>query len=238
MEKMRLQKYFSECGVMSRRAAEKAIAEGRVTVNGRTAAIGDSVDADKDAVALDGVPIAHRTGEYSYYMLHKPRGFITTLSDERGRKSVTELLHGIKERVYPVGRLDYNSEGLLICTNDGQLANRLMHPRNGVKKTYIVICDSAIDEVTAMRLTEPVVSDGERLCADSVELVSPGDKHSVLKIVLSEGKNREIRRIFEANGLSVRRLKRIAVGRLELGDLKKGEVRPLTAKEIKYLKSL
>lgn len=238
MEKMRLQKYFSECGVMSRRAAEKAIAEGRVTVNGRTAAIGDSVDADKDAVALDGVPIAHRTGEYSYYMLHKPRGFITTLSDERGRKSVTELLHGIKERVYPVGRLDYNSEGLLIFTNDGQLANRLMHPRNGVKKTYIVICDSSIDEVTAMRLTEPVVSDGERLCADSVELVSPGDKHSVLKIVLSEGKNREIRRIFEANGLSVRRLKRIAVGRLELGDLKKGEVRPLTAKEIKYLKSL
>lgn len=237
MEKMRLQKYFSDCGVMSRRAAERAIAEGRVTVNGHTAAVGDSVDSG-DAVALDGVPIVRRTEEYSYYMLHKPRGFITTLSDERGRKSVTDLLGGVQERVYPVGRLDYNSEGLLLFTNDGALANRLMHPRNGVAKTYLVICDSTIDDSMAMQLAKPVISDGERLCADRVELISPGDKHSVLKIVLSEGKNREIRRIFEANGLAVRRLKRISVGKLELGDLKKGELRPLTAKEIKYLKSL
>ena len=228
---------MSECGVASRRKSEELIAKGAVKVNGTVAKIGDSVDPKRDIITLNGKKIENKTVA-KYIMLHKPRGFITTLSDERGRKSVTELLHGIKERVYPVGRLDYNSEGLLLFTNDGQLANRLMHPRNGVKKTYSVICDSAIDEVTAMRLTEPVVSDGERLCAYSVELVSPGDMHSVLKIVLSEGKNREIRRIFEANGLSVRRLKRIAVGRLELGDLKKGEVRPLTAKEIKYLKSL
>lgn len=238
MEKMRLQKFFSECGVMSRRAAEAAILDGRVRINDRVAELGESVDPRKDNVYLDGEPVERRTAEYSYYMLHKPRGYITTLSDEKGRKCVTELLEDIEERVYPVGRLDYNSEGLLIFTNDGALANKLMHPGHGVKKTYIVVSDSAIDDVKAMELAKPVESDGEKLKADSVELISPGDKHSVLKIVLSEGKNREIRRIFEANGLTVRRLKRVAMGKLELGELKKGEVRPLTAKEIAYLKSI
>ncbi len=238
MERMRLQKFFSECGVMSRRAAEAAITQGRVTVNDRTAELGESVDPERDTVCLDGKPISRRSTEYSYYMLHKPRGYITTLSDEKGRKCVTELLSHIEERVYPVGRLDYNSEGLLIFTNDGTLANRLMHPGHGVKKTYIVVSDSAIDDITAMELAKPVDCDGETLKADSVELISPGDKHSVLKIVLSEGKNREIRRIFEANGLSVRRLKRISMGKIELGELKKGEVRPLTAKEVNYLKSI
>jgi len=238
MEKMRLQKYFSECGIMSRRAAEAAIADGRVRVNGVIASVGESIDPESDTVLLDGEPVSRRAEGYSYYMLHKPRGYITSLSDERGRKCVTELLSEIKERVYPVGRLDYNSEGLLIFTNDGALANKLMHPGHGVKKTYIVVADSAIDDMQAAKLSEPVVSDGETLCADSVELVSPGDKRSVLKVILSEGKNREIRRIFEANGLAVRRLKRISLGKLELGDLKKGEVRKLTAKEINYLKSI
>lgn len=238
MEKMRLQKFFSECGVMSRRAAEAAIIDGRVKINGRVAELGESVDPKRDTVYLDDEPIKPRSEEYSYYMLHKPRGYITTLSDEKGRKCVTELLGDIEERVYPVGRLDYNSEGLLIFTNDGALANKLMHPGHGVKKTYIVVCDTAIDDIKAMELSKPVESDGERLQADSVELISPGDKHSVLKVVLSEGKNREIRRIFEANGLAVRRLKRVAMGKLELGELKKGEVRRLTAKEVAYLKGL
>jgi len=238
MEKMRLQKFFSECGVMSRRAAEAAIIDGRVKINGRVAELGESVDPKRDTVYLDDEPVKPRSEEYSYYMLHKPRGYITTLSDEKGRKCVTELLGDIEERVYPVGRLDYNSEGLLIFTNDGALANKLMHPGHGVKKTYIVVCDTAIDDIKAMELSKPVESDGDTLKADSVELISPGDKHSVLKVVLSEGKNREIRRIFEANGLAVRRLKRVAMGKLELGELKKGDVRPLTAKEVAYLKGL
>ena len=238
MEKMRLQKFFSECGVMSRRAAEAAILDGRVRINDRVAELGESVDPRKDTVYLDGEPVERRTAEYSYYMLHKPRGYITTLSDEKGRKCVTDLLTDIRERVYPVGRLDYNSEGLLLFTNDGALANKLMHPSHQIKKTYIVVSDSAIDDIKAIELSRPVECDGETLKADEVELISPGDKHSVLKIVLSEGKNREIRRIFEANGLSVRRLKRVAVGKIELGELKKGEVRRLTPKEVQYLKNL
>jgi len=239
MNKIRLQKYFSECGIMSRRAAEAAIADGRVTVNGEPAVIGQSVDPDADAVLLDGEPVRRDPEKKPvYYMLHKPRGYITSLSDEKGRKCVTELLKDVSERVYPVGRLDYNSEGLLLLTNDGELTNKLTHPSHGVKKTYVVVADSVVSDEQIVRLGEPVVSDGERLQADSVELISLGDKRSVLRIVLSEGKNREIRRIFEENGVTVRRLKRVAVGRLELGDLKKGEVRPLEKDEIAYLKRL
>jgi len=238
MEKIRLQKYFSECGIMSRRAAEKAITDKRVTVNGKTAKLGDCIDPKTDKVCLDGESVVRESTECSYYMLHKPRGYITSLSDEKGRKCVTDLLTDIRERVYPVGRLDYNSEGLLLFTNDGALANKLMHPSHQIKKTYIVVSDSAIDDIKAIELSRPVECDGETLKADEVELISPGDKHSVLKIVLSEGKNREIRRIFEANGLSVRRLKRVAVGKIELGELKKGEVRRLTPKEVQYLKNL
>ncbi len=236
---IRLQKYFSECGAMSRRAAEAAIADGRVTVNGETAVIGQSVDPERDAVLLDGEPVRRDPQKKpSYYMLNKPRGYITSLSDEKGRKCVTELLTGVSERVYPVGRLDYNSEGLLILTNDGELTNKLTHPSHGVKKTYVVIADSVVSDEQIVRLADPVILDGERMQADSVELISIGDKRSVLRVVLSEGKNREIRRIFEANGVTVRRLKRVALGRLELGDLKKGEVRPLEKEEIAYLKRL
>ncbi len=140
--------------------------------------------------------------------------------------------------MYPVGRLDYNSEGLLLLTNDGELSNRLMHPGNGIRKTYIVISDSPVSDIKAAALSKPVRDRGELLKADSVTLISPGDRHSVLKVVLSEGKNREIRRIFEANGLSVRRLKRVSIGDLELGELGKGSYRHLDGKEIKYLKSL
>ncbi len=235
---IRLQKYFSDCGILSRRAAEKAILDGLVEVNGKKAELGTKIDPEKDRIVYGGRVVRRTYEEYSYYMLNKPRGFITSLSDEKGRKCIADLITSIPERVYPVGRLDYNSEGLLLLTNDGALANTLMHPSHGVTKTYIVVADGCLTNDDSERLSQPVVSDGEKLKARSVSLVSVGDKRSVLAVELSEGKNREIRRIFEACGIPVHRLKRVAIGKIELGSLKKGDVRPLSEEETAYLKKL
>ena len=171
-------------------------------------------------------------------MLNKPRGFITSLADEKGRKCVTELLGGVKERVYPVGRLDYNSEGLLLLTNDGEIANRLTHPKNMITKEYIVIVTGQITDETKKILTSTVYSDGQALMAKEVEVINEGDKKSVLRFVMTEGKNREIRRICEAASLNVCRLKRVSIGKLELGRLSMGRYRALTEDEISYIKSL
>ena len=171
-------------------------------------------------------------------MLNKPRGFITSLSDEKGRKCVTELLHGVKERVYPIGRLDYNSEGMLLLTNDGDLANKLTHPKNMITKEYIVIVTGEINEQTKKTLSSTVYSDGQALKAKEVEIINEGDKKSVIRFVMTEGKNREIRRICEAASLNVCRLKRISIGKLELGRLSMGRYRSLSPEEIEYIKSL
>lgn len=238
MEQIRIQKYFTDCGILSRRAAEAAIMNGEVTVNSTKAEIGQKIDPESDIVKYRGRVIRPTYHEYSYYMLNKPRGFITSLSDEKGRKCVTELLHGVRERVYPVGRLDYNSEGLLLLTNDGNVANKLTHPANQITKTYIVIVTGNVDKDTLNILSSPVYSDGQTLVAKSVELINEGDKKSVLKFEMTEGKNREIRRICEAGGLNVCRLKRISIGKLELGRLAMGRFRPLTNEEIAYVRSL
>ena len=235
---IRIQKYFTDCGILSRRAAEAAIEAGEVYVNGEKATIGQKIDVSSDIVKYRGRVIRPTYKEYSYYMLNKPRGFITSLSDEKGRKCVTELLGGVKERVYPVGRLDYNSEGLLLLTNDGEIANRLTHPKNMITKEYIVIVTGEITDETKKILTSTVYSDGQALKAKEVEVVNEGDKKSVIRFVMTEGKNREIRRICEAASINVCRLKRVSIGKLELGRLSMGRYRALTPDEVSYIKSL
>ncbi len=235
---IRIQKYFTDCGILSRRATEAAIEAGAVSVNDAPAFIGQKIDPHSDIVKYKGRIIRPTFKEYSYYMLNKPRGFITSLSDERGRKCVTELLHGVKERVYPVGRLDYNSEGLLLLTNDGEIANRLTHPKNMITKEYIVIVTGEITDQTKEILSSTVYSDGQQLKAKEVEVLNRGDKKSVIRFVMTEGKNREIRRICEAASLNVCRLKRVSIGKLELGRLSMGRYRSLTPEEITYIKTL
>lgn len=233
MEKLRLHKYIADCGLMSRRAAEKEIAAGRVTVNGALASVGDSVDPDRDLVMYKGKQVVFRKRPL-YYLLNKPQGVVTSMCDELGRKDIRSLLPE-GERVYPVGRLDKESEGLLICTNDGKLANMLMHPSYHLKKTYMVnvrglIEGSAIDKLRAMRELE-----GERIAPVEVTLIKRGENASVLRFVLSEGKNRQIRRMCEACGLSVMQLKRVAIGPLGIAGLESGACRRMTAHELKAL---
>ncbi len=235
---IRIQKYFTDCGILSRRAAEAAIEAGDITVNGEAAYLGQKISPSEDCVKYRGRVILPTYKEYSYYMLNKPRGFITSLSDEKGRKCVTELLHGVTERVYPIGRLDYNSEGLLLLTNDGEAANRLTHPKNMITKEYIVIVTGEINDKTKEILASTVYSEGQALKAKEVEVLSEGDKKSVVRFVMTEGKNREIRRICEAASLNVCRLKRVSIGKLELGRLSMGRFRALTPDEVKYIKSL
>ncbi len=235
---IRIQKYFTDCGILSRRSTESAIEAGEISVNGEKAFIGQKIDPKADIIKYKGKVIRPTYKEYSYYMLNKPRGFITSLSDEKGRKCVTALLHGVKERVYPVGRLDYNSEGLLLLTNDGEIANRLTHPKNMITKEYIVIVSGEITDEAKKILSSTVYSDGQALKAKEVEVINEGDKKSVLRFVMTEGKNREIRRICDAASLNVCRLKRVSIGRLELGRLTMGRFRTLTPDEINYIKSL
>lgn len=238
--KERLQKIISARGIASRRAAEKLILDGRVRVNGRVAMLGDKADPDKDKIEVDGIVLG-APAERVYIMLHKPRGYVTTMSDEHGRKTVADLVKDCPYRVYPVGRLDYNSEGLLIMTNDGEVANSLMHPSFEVPKTYLVkvkkLRGKDIDASIAA-LGEEMTIDGYKVKAASVRIEEvEGDKAS-LYITIREGRNRQVRKMCERVGLAVRRLKRISVGNLFLGDLKSGKWRYLTEDEIRYLRSI
>ncbi len=233
----RLQKYISACGIASRRAAEDLIREGRVTVNGRKAEIGDTVIPGVHRVAVDGKLLkeSHRP-EKKYIMLNKPRGYVTTLSDEQGRKCVADLVADCGARVYPVGRLDKDSEGLLLLTNDGEFAQFITHPSGQVGKTYRV---SVRPEVTATqldRLRNGVMIDGVMTAEAKVkELPEEEPGKSILQMTIFEGRNREIRKMCEAVGLTVARLKRIAVGDLGLGTLPLGKWRNLTKPEIALL---
>lgn len=228
-----MHKYMADCGLMSRRAAEKEIAAGKVTVNGAVASVGDSVDPDRDLVEYKGKQVVLKKRPL-YYLLNKPQGVVTSMCDELGRKDIRAFLPE-GERVYPVGRLDKESEGLLICTNDGKLANMLMHPAYHLKKTYMVnvrglIEGSAIDKLRAMRELE-----GERIAPVEVTLIKRDENASVLRFVLGEGKNRQIRRMCEACGLSVMQLKRVAIGPLGIAGLESGACRRMTAHELKAL---
>ncbi|HOQ76007.1 MAG TPA: pseudouridine synthase [Thermoclostridium sp.] len=233
-EKMRLQKYLSRCGIASRRHAEDMIREGRIKVNGVTVTEMGTTVSPGDLVECDGEPVA--PGEKPVYiMLNKPAGYVTTVSDPEGRKTVMDLTDGVNERVYPVGRLDYDTEGLLILTNDGDFAYRNTHPKHQVSKTYIAEVEGEPSRETLQKLRDGVMLDGRPTSPAKVELIRQKKRCAVLRITIHEGRNRQVRRMCEAVGHPVRSLKRVAIGGLRLGSLKPGEWRYLSAKELKKI---
>lgn len=229
----RLQKILASRGLCSRRAAEEWITAGRVSVNGQVAQLGQSADPDMDEILLDGEPIPSG-GEYVYIMLHKPRGYVTTLSDEKGRPNVTQLV-SCGCRVYPIGRLDMDSEGLLLLTNDGDFANYLMHPKAEVEKTYEVWVEH-FEPGKDTLLTRPIELDGYTIRPPKVQLIAVRGSSARIHITIHEGRNRQVRRMCQAAGLYVTRLRRIAEGSVSLGDLPKGKWRHLTEQEIAHLR--
>ena len=229
----RLQKLLSAAGVCSRRAAEAYIAAGRVTVNGIPAELGRRADPEKDDIRLDGKPISG-PAEPVYLLLNKPRGYVTTLSDEEGRKTVADLVRDCGARVYPVGRLDLDSEGLLLMTNDGALMQRLIHPSGEIDKTYQVSVYGPVQGCAARLASLPDLG-GESIRPARVEVLRQGRETAELSMTIHEGKNRQIRRMCAACGLTVKRLRRVKEHTLELGDLPVGAWRYLTPEEVKAL---
>lgn len=230
----RLQKILSARGVASRRKAEGMILAGRVSVNGRQAALGDTADAETDEILVDGRPLPSLQN-YVYILLNKPRGYVTTLSDEKGRANVSQLVADCGVRVYPVGRLDMDSEGLLLLTNDGELTNILTHPKHEVEKTYEVWASGYTPGAEEM-LKKPITLDGYTIKPPKVKLLKAAGDQAHLLVTIHEGRNRQVRRMSEAAGMHVTRLRRIREGSLSLGDLPKGKWRYLTPDEISNLK--
>lgn len=233
-KQIRLQKYLSECGVASRRKAEDLIAAGKVKVNGKPASIGDKIDPGRDTVVVAGKKIK-KSKKNTYIMLHKPRGFITTLSDEMGRKCVAQLVEDVGTRVYPVGRLDRDSEGLLLLTDDGEFANALTHPTHHVPKTYRVTIRPTITEEQITALTTGIEIDGRMTMPSEVRVLEKKEGRVVIEIIIYEGRNRQIRKMCDALGLEVARLKRTQIGSVKLGMLKQGDWRNLTDEEVHKL---
>lgn len=231
MEQVRIQKYLADCGVCSRRAAEAAIIEGLVTVNGDLAAIGQKIDPEADLVCYAGKPVKPSGAEKHYILLNKPRGVVCTAKDEKGRTPVTDLVKLDGVRLYPVGRLDMDSDGLLLLTDDGDFANRLTHPRHEIPKIYEVTFRHPLTEEQIEQLGAPMELDGYPLLPVGIRSLSP-DK---LELTLWEGRNRQIRRMCEVVGLKIARLSRVAVGDVRLGDLPAGKWRFLTDAEVQYL---
>ena len=230
----RIQKLISAAGLMSRRAAEEAILAGRVFVNGERAGLGDKADPAQDRITVDGRELK-RQSEKLYIMLNKPRGYVTTLSDEKGRKNVTELVSALDSRVYPVGRLDMYSEGLLFMTNDGDFANRVMHPSHELSKVYHTWVTGENIEKAARQLRRPMDIDGVRVQARGVDIVQCFPGGALLSVTIGEGRNRQVRKMCEQAGLKVTRLLRVEEGGVELGSLKSGCWRHLTRGEVKKL---
>ena len=231
----RLQKILSARGVASRRAAEGMIESGRVTVNGIQAQLGQVADPDVDQILVDGKPLPS-TQQNTYIMLHKPRGFVTTMSDEKNRQTAAELVADCGLRVYPVGRLDMDSEGLLLFTNDGDFANAMMHPKHEVDKTYLAWVVHFSNDAFE-KLKKPIVLDGYKIRAPKVHVVKSQQDKALLEITIHEGRNRQVRRMCEVAGMYVTRLKRIGEGALRLNDLPLGKWRYLTQQEIDQLKA-
>lgn len=238
MDSIKLQKYFSDCGVMSRRAAEEEIKKGRVKVNGIVAEAGLRIDPERDTVEYNGKRVLPSSLEKTYIMLNKPRGFVTTLSDEKGRKTVLTLISDLGTRVYPVGRLDMDSGGLLLLTDDGELTNRLTHPRHEIPKIYHVTIKGRVSKESISALSSPMTIDGYEILPVATELISFDREQnlSVLQMTLYEGRNRQIRKMCEKVDLKITRLCRVAIGKIELGSLPNGKWRHLSEDEIKYLK--
>ena len=236
METVKLQKYFSDCGIMSRRAAEDEIKKGKVTVNGEVADLGLRIDPDCDIVTYKGKRVLPLDSEKTYILLNKPRGTVTTLSDEKGRPTVISLLSGLNTRVYPVGRLDFDSDGLLLLTNDGELTNRLTHPRHQIPKIYRVTVKGDVSTEQLSKLSSALVIDGYRILPVNTEIIKKAPSSTTLKMTLYEGRNRQIRKMCALCDLSVLSLTRVALGNITLGNLPVGKWRYLSEDEVTYLK--
>ena len=236
METVKLQKYFSDCGIMSRRAAEDEIKKGKVTVNGEVADLGLRIDPDCDVVTYKGKRVLPLDSEKTYILLNKPRGTVTTLSDEKGRPTVISLLSGLSTRVYPVGRLDFDSDGLLLLTNDGELTNRLTHPRHQIPKIYHVTVKGDVNAEQLSKLSSALVIDGYRILPVNTEIIKKAPSSTTLKMTLYEGRNRQIRKMCALCDLSVLSLTRVALGNITLGNLPVGKWRYLSEAEVSYLK--
>ena len=233
---MRLQKFIAECGIASRRNAEKIIESGRVRVNGELVDfMGCVIDPERDVVEIDGRVIKTETKKH-YIMLHKPKNYVTTVSDDLGRPTVMELVRDISARIYPVGRLDFDTTGLLIMTNDGNFANILTHPRHDVNKTYIARIDRPLSEEELERLQRGIDLDGIKTAPAKAENIKRPQKGYEVKITIHEGRNRQVRRMLDAVGVNVMSLKRISVGSLTLGNLPEGKWRRLSDAEINKLR--
>lgn len=234
---IRIQKFISDCGVMSRRKAEEEILNGKISVNGKKAVIGQKVSPTDDIVTYMG-KIVERNDKKVYLMLNKPRGYVATLSDEKDRRCVADLVKDVNCRVYPIGRLDYNSEGVLLFTNDGEIANRLIHPKANVEKVYMVRIKGHIEDWQLEKLNGSMVIDGYHLKPVKVTIEDSSGENEVLRFVLHEGRNRQIRKMCEQVNLFITRLKRVSIGKIYLGGLPSGKWRLLTKGEVDYLKSL
>ena len=235
--KMRINKFLAEQGIASRRGSDVLVAEGRVKINGKTAVAGDNVEPS-DVVELDGKILSHKV-KYEYYLLNKPKGYVCTVSDEKDRKTVIDLLPEGAGRVYPVGRLDYETEGMLILTNDGDLAYRLTAPQNEIPKTYLVRIEGTVTVSELNRLRAGVeIERGIMTKKCKINVIETDKKYTKLHVILTEGKNREIRKMFEVIGKHIDFLKRIKIGELTLSGLDRGKVRKLSPEEIYYLQNL
>ena len=234
---MRINRYLAECGIASRRACDEIIKEKRVKVNGRVCDLGTEVDENNDSVSVDGKKVA-RARKFEYYIMNKPKGCVCTVKDDKGRKTVMDFLPKNTARLFPVGRLDYDSEGLLIFTNDGELANRLTHPSSEIPKTYLVKIEGKIDDKALVELRNGVVIDGQKTAKSGVRVIEENQSFTKLNVTITEGRNREIRKMFKAVGKNVCFLKRIKIGDLRLSGLNRGEVRKLTQEEVFYLKNV
>ncbi len=233
---IRLQKFLAEAQVASRRKSEEIILQGRVSVNGNVVdTLGVKVDDEKDIVCVDGKEVK-KAQKMVYIMLNKPVGCVTTVSDQFNRKTVMDYISDVKERVYPVGRLDYDTSGLLLITNDGELTNKLTHPKHNINKNYIAVVKGKPKESDMDRFRTGLVIDGHRTAPAMINIVESDDKFSTLDITIHEGRNRQVRKMCDAIHTPVIKLKRVAVGDVKLGDLKVGEYRFLTDDEIRYLK--
>ena len=234
---MRINKFLAECGVASRRACDKLIEEGHVLINGKPCHVGMDVDEKRDEVTVDGQKAVRRAAS-KYYMMNKPKGYVCTVKDDKGRKTVMDLLPAGAGRVYPVGRLDYDSEGMLLFTDDGELAFRLTHPKNEIYKTYLVRIEGEVTEFALNKLRAGIILDGKKTGKCRIRIVETERGYTKLHVTIGEGKNRQVRRMFERIGKEVVFLKRIRIGDLALGSLERGKVRPLNGDEIFYLKNL
>lgn len=235
MKTLRLQKFIADAGIMSRRAAEEEIKNGNVSVNGHVAELGTKIDPYKDVVSYRGKKIKYEKKEFTYIMINKPRGYLCSTSDDRGRKCVTELVEGVDARIYPVGRLDLISEGMLLLTDDGELKNRLTHPSHSIEKLYRVKVGGSVSDEQLEILSSPMVIDGYKIKPVTVVKGEEDEGGTVLKMTLTEGRNRQIRKMCEQAGLTVKRLARVSIGKLKLNKLPVGKWRYLTDEEVEYL---